>query len=297
MFLFRRTKRLKKAAIALPFLLGITATAADARPSKTVVLAPSSKWHSKWEEKTCVLARAFGTGKDRILLRFERFGPSGGFQLVLTGAMLTPIKPFARFSIAYEPNVSVHKVENLLVSKTYDGTRSVFISSTALLKPLGKGAPSPKITPAIERAVTQISVFSVRNKTVTLATGALDRPMAALRACTDDLVKQWGLDPKVRNTLSRAVKPLTPSQSWLKSRHYPWFESLRGQSSIVNFRLLVDEHGAPTDCEIQRSYSGENFDARTCELIMRNARFAPALDSSGTPVASFYINTVSWIMK
>ena len=67
-----------------------------------------------------------------------------------------------------------------------------------------------------------------------------------------------------------------------------------GYEGIVNFRLLVDQAGKPTDCEVQRSTRPKEFDDAVCRAAMRRAEFEPALDAQGKPVPSYWIATVNF---
>ena len=56
------------------------------------------------------------------------------------------------------------------------------------------------------------------------------------------------------------------------------------------FRLLVlvDAAGAPTRCTAPEKTAEEVFKQAACGVIMQSARFEPAIDAEGTPIASFY---------
>ena len=91
--------------------------------------------------------------------------------------------------------------------------------------------------------------------------------------------------------------PLSNPGTWLRSGDYPGGALFKGAQALVSFRLAVDAGGAPTACEIQRSYSGELFDKASCKGLMARARFAPALDADGKPIASYFASTIKWIMR
>ena len=52
----------------------------------------------------------------------------------------------------------------------------------------------------------------------------------------------------------------------------------------------------PTGCRVLYRTNPDEFADLTCALISKRARFAPALDAKGTPVKSFYISNVRWVM-
>ena len=58
---------------------------------------------------------------------------------------------------------------------------------------------------------------------------------------------------------------------------------------------MVSAEGVPTKCAIQQATSSPEFTKLTCDLLVKRARFSPALDRDGKPVASFYTNSVRWL--
>ena len=65
-------------------------------------------------------------------------------------------------------------------------------------------------------------------------------------------------------------------------------------SGSASFVLAIDARGKVTDCTIVRSTGHNELDNATCSLIERRAKFNPAKDSHGNPVAGSYANTVNW---
>lgn len=61
-----------------------------------------------------------------------------------------------------------------------------------------------------------------------------------------------------------------------------------GQDSI-HFIVMVDADGRATSCELEGA-AGETVDGQdACQSIVRSARFDPALDADGEPMASFVV--------
>ena len=65
---------------------------------------------------------------------------------------------------------------------------------------------------------------------------------------------------------------------------------------IVRFRLDVDPTGAPAGCRVLYRTNPDDFADLSCRLLMKRARFNPALDAAGKPVKSYYINNIRWVM-
>lgn len=258
-------------------------------------LTQFSPWHVDWTDHTCLMRRGFGSKDEPTLLQFERFAPGPGFQLLITSDRLRFLETGDRLRIAYGDGPS-EEVIGFMLGKNGSGIPTVFIGSSSLRKNISDFEIAADGVSTIESQVSSITL-SWNNNRLKLITGALDKPFEALRSCTDDLVKTWGLDPQVQKTLTRRVDPLTSPGDWLKSPDYPRSALRRGGQAIVNFRLTVDALGVPSDCEVQRSYSGDDFDDRTCVLLMQRARFKPAINIEGNAVESFYAHLVKYVIR
>lgn len=231
-------------------------------------------------------------------MTFERFGPGPFFQLVLISNRLKHVSNDDRVTLTFGDENRQDYSKRFRMGETQSGTPTLFFPATALVPRdvMDPDQPATLPDPARESGITQVTVQS-RGRHVIFKTGELGRPFASMRECIDSLVRNWGFDPQALSSLSRSATPLTPIKSWLRSTDYPAGALIGGHQAIVNFVLFVDAQGQPTRCILPRSYSGEDFEKATCSKLMERARFEPALDAQGNPVASFYFNTVSWIMR
>jgi hypothetical protein len=152
------------------------------------------------------------------------------------------------------------------------------------------------VGPEREKAIKYLRIGKPLRQTVILETGAMQKPLEALGKCVDDLMTTWSIDVERHKTLTEPVKPLTSPGEWIVSRDYPAKMLSAGQPAIVEFRLSVGADGKPTGCHIQSTTRPKEFDAAVCGSLMRRARFAPALDGAGKPIASYYRNTVNFTM-
>jgi hypothetical protein len=64
----------------------------------------------------------------------------------------------------------------------------------------------------------------------------------------------------------------------------------------VDFRLVVDATGKPTDCAVLTMEAIDDFIRATCDRLMKRARFQPARDTHGNAVTGVYVNSVLWIV-
>lgn len=278
---------------------GSASFSASAASAPTVYPA-SSPWNVHYADDSCLLVRKFGAGKKKVLLRFEKIGPSEQFSLTVLGGPLRLNSGLTtRVSLTFGPGGTPDVRERApLGDMVVDEERLplVIVESASLY---GKPAESVLETvargPAAEARLTQLKVDLRGGSSFILQLGPMDKPMAALRTCMDNLVAGWGVDPEVQRTLRSAPVPLDSPGEWLRSSDYPGAMLARGQSAVVRFRLVVDASGAVTGCAIPSSTKGDEFGKVTCNVLTKRARFTPAVDANGRPVASYYVNSVTWL--
>jgi hypothetical protein len=74
------------------------------------------------------------------------------------------------------------------------------------------------------------------------------KSLDAMGACMNEMVKRWGLDPAVQQSLTRSATPLNYPGDWVTSDDYPTNRLRKGESAIVNFRVIVNAEGRVSSC-------------------------------------------------
>ena len=87
---------------------------------------------------------------------------------------------------------------------------------------------------------------------------------------------------------------LVPGSLSIGPNDYPLAALRAEQQGTVSFRLSVGPDGMPSRCAITASSGSADLDLATCNLVLSRARFRPARDGSGQPIASAYSNRVAW---
>jgi hypothetical protein len=258
-------------------------------------LSPSSTWNVNYAEDSCQLLRSFGPENERITLRLEQFAPSEHFYLTIaghplksTGTLRTTLK------LGFPPG-PISEITALSGTFGEQNNQFVMAGSWTFRGSAGKANPAVSILTEARKVTSFVIDQKHDDADYIVATGPMDKPMAALRTCTDELVRHWGLDVEAQRTLTSPASPLTSQVTWLKASDYPIEAWQSGASAVVNFRLMVDATGTPTDCALQASTAGEAFRELTCRLLLKRARFTPARDSAGKPIASYFISAVQWL--
>ncbi|GGB67048.1 energy transducer TonB [Blastomonas aquatica] len=82
--------------------------------------------------------------------------------------------------------------------------------------------------------------------------------------------------------------------SWATPNDYPARALREERAGTTRFRVSIGPDGRVTDCQIIGSSGHADLDQATCTNVTRRARFRPALDAAGNPIADSYSNAVRW---
>lgn len=278
-------------AIAAAFL-------APGASAKRIDLEPSSKWNVDFGVEKCRLARYFGEGEDRHLLMFDQYAPSVGFGMTVSGPALERFQSRKRTSLSFSPDQEPRRTEPHAGKVEGVGGAVIYsylglASGTGTEEPVQPAASLPQLDPAQGDEIAYIRLAQ-GGRDVLLNTGPLGETFKVLNLCTQQLVKDWGLDPQKHLTAQRQVRWL--NQEGVVRRiqsDYPRAALSRGEQGIMRMRVMVDETGAVTDCAILEATRVESLESPACREMMR-AEFDPALDVEGKPFASYYATSITY---
>lgn len=267
--------------------------------ARTLSLSPRSHWLLEKSEDRCVMSRQFGTDDRTIFTQFARYGPSDDFAFNLIGRPFGNL--YQRQPVSLRFGTDGKFVAHGAMIGDFKDLPMLFLSGRLDNLDISRWhrehpdeAP-PAITPNQEAAVTSMEVqFS--GLALHLELGSLAKPMFALRKCTDELLQSWGLDPLEQASLVQHVTPLERPTTWLHPKDFPPASERAGKQAVLSFRLMVAADGNPTACSIQeRAQADPAISQATCSALMKRARFKPARRADGTPVASYFIDSVNWV--
>lgn len=105
----------------------------------------------------------------------------------------------------------------------------------------------------------------------------------------------FGTPPRPAVAASPAV-PRGARSSWIEADDYPAAALRSAQEGTVTVKLAISSSGGVAGCDILRSSGSSALDETTCRMIQRRARYRPAFDHDGRPVASFDRHTVRWTL-
>lgn len=286
------------------------ATPANAKDEKLpLILMPSSPWNLDYADDSCRLARIFGEGDDKVAFYIERYEPGDRFFLMVAGGPLDgSSRTNARFGFgpngkeregtgemgsfgAYAPALFESNMALMPLSDDNDDYNAL-TSFDAEKTAADTDVLGQELSAAQEANIEWLEVQRRSKQPVRLALGPMGEPMAAMRTCTQQLLTDWGIDVEAHKGLTRRATPTRNPGRWMSSSDYPTGLLRKGMQGLVQVRLSVGTDGKPTQCHIQKSTRPQGFDDAVCDALMRKARFDPALDKDGKPLASYWRTSV-----
>lgn len=279
------------AAIAAFGALAGTAHATDAGTTPRV-FKPAGNWTADYGEDYCRLERNFSNGTDQLSLAMDRIQPGVGTRMILVGDTVKLYRRAVTVGFRFLPSGG-DRMGQLLRSETPGGSQYLLITPVFMAAPPKPGAPPP---PTYDRAKEQDFAGTIDGILLTdgtidpieIDTGNLKPVIGALQACTDDLLKYWGLDVEKHRTEKRPVLPDGDTSKWLPQGTIPFSDFAKLSGGVNMIRLMVDATGKPTDCKIHFPSLDETTNKKICDSLLENAHFLPALDADGNPFASYY---------
>lgn len=261
-------------------------------------LKPLSPWGLDYAEGNCRLARMFGAEDDRHLIIIDQAWPSDAFSLTLAGSSFRRYQRGDRVYLGLKHDVPMQRIELPPIGELGDFGPAIIITNTYLNPEGEEASPSLKragLDPVDGSKIDRVLIERA-NRALSFETGNLEDAFAALNTCTDDLLTEWGLDPQKHRSYQPA-EWLNPEEIAKRiQRRYPLTARNRGEQAIFKMRVIIDEKGTMTDCEINAATEAKNLESPACEE-MKAAQFKPALDAQGSPMASFYGTSISYRMS
>jgi TonB family protein len=256
---------------------------ATAAATPSVPKQPTGKWLVEYGKDQCLLSRNYGTEAKPLILTFERLPMTSKVSVYVlkTGDNRDMVRGQAAVSAgAAEAN----DIRYAAYSTQDRKLRVITLDMDAKL--LEAAEQSGAIHIGVRREVDES--FAVPR--IQLAVQALDD-------CVLDLGRLWGFPVEKQKQMRQAAEPVTPLMKLFDGNDYPrkaiWNEEM-GRAKAV---LYIDATGTPTNCSLTRSTGSKSLDETTCALLMKRARFHPAIDKDGQPMPTLDATNVVWLIS
>ncbi|WP_338242115.1 hypothetical protein [Aurantiacibacter hainanensis] len=301
---------IRNLALAVATMASAAAVPSYAQDAEPRIFAMQDSWTLDAGDDYCRLAASFTDGDDEIGFALERNRAENFARLILIGEPLTTYRGTEALGYSYMPNGTQRRAM-FLRSETDEGLPyfnlgNVIFGPDPFARPAAQAAAAPPASPPPAGAfvvppydrqaerefaagIDGIAIVDGLRQPVQLDTGNMEAPIEALQACTDDLLRVWGLDFEKHRSMTRRASPVGNAWEWLATGTIGFgdFRLLGGGANPV--RVMVDAQGQPTACEVHWPSLSERTNRRICSQIMENGEFTPALDADGEAMASYWM--------
>jgi TonB family protein len=303
-------------ARALSILAGfaLVATATAPVAAAPLRLAPTSDWQLRAYDDKCRMIREFGEGEDAMTLWIDKGGPGPGVNLTLIGrAVRSPYGAYVR--VGFAPGEPVER--NFITANSSKGRPVLGLFGVVPVSLLAESA-AKEAAPAtdaeesvdfaqaaatefadeatLRKRFAAIEALELSGGVIDPVTLELDRflPMSDdLMKCAMELTKRLSQDLVAAG--GKRVEPVD-QQIWAAKiqENYPAHLARTGQQGTVAVRLTINKQGSPTFCEVTANSGPVSFNDTACLQLLRHARFSPATNADGEPVASFWSTRITY---
>jgi hypothetical protein len=267
-------------AAALSALCALPATAQPAP-------AQPARWHLDGATDRCVLTRRLEGTPAPATFILRTIPGSGRYDIILAAPDLPGDlrRPGRAISLSLAPGGQA---------------RALRAAPVDLPRALGDGtvfAPLPAAIAAELARATTVQVADDRGRTLgswAIPLGA--RAAEALAYCEAEKLVDWGADPAGFEPGATRPRPREDPARWLTQRDFGLATALTSAAYAAVFRLTLDREGRATGCTLIESAGNVDL-AGACRALRSRARYEPARDAAGNPIASVAIHMVSVRME
>lgn len=241
-------------------------------------------------------------------MEFRRFGPGTALQTIV-GSNSTKARNNGQFRYRFSEADDWQIAGYAIAMELNSGDSAVLFTSSIPLPARPEGGDeltqiqtylTSNDLKAAEQAgaaaVREITLVGAFGRRLTLRLGSLEKPIAALQGCIDELMSHWNIDVDAHKTLSRPAVPVNLAEV-PRMMDYPPRMVREHMPGLVNVRLAVDDTGRITDCHIQMPLSDPAFEESSCADIQHALDFDPALDKDGKPIPSYWVTRVVFTLN
>lgn len=278
------------------FMLQVSSPAIAAT-DELLQMTPSSRWAINYEQDSCALQRSFENGSDRAALELRSFWDDDNLEVTVASTVSSGAGREVRTRFEPDSKFSKSRDVGFLQAPPMTGVR---YTDSLLPAELKTQASRRREWPqserdARERAITEMRIAGAFRQVLALRTGQMSDAMAALRTCLDNLKRRAGFDPVVQRSLSQKVVGFDQMNWARRAQGELPSEILRSRGSgYALLRVLVGSDGKVTACTSLRSSGAATFPKYACDTALKYARFKPAVDAHGKPVASATITKLTY---
>jgi protein TonB len=163
--------------------------------------------------------------------------------------------------------------------------------------PLPQVIPTPKPAPDTPLTIpqTRVDLTPLPSTLPQLPlTPTMPTPWAGSTAIPTPDVPTAPPTPQVRHGDPVTARPMGRPGDWATPEDYPSVDLNAEHEGVTHFSLSIGADGRVSGCTVTGSSGWPGLDGATCKLIMKRARFSPALDESGQATTGGFASAIRW---
>lgn len=264
----------------IPLISSALALAVASAPSSAPAPRPG-KWIVDWGDQRCSLIRE--TGGDAPVTLMVRTVPGAGqaelwlFDPKWSGPTFTG---YEEVDVSLMP--SAFRATQFALSVRFQGLKGIAVTALerGFLENLAGAA--------------ELRIERGRRRLAEVRLPGSARALQSLQACEAAVLRDWGFDPAVMETLSRTPTPVVSPARWFSEADYP-MEAVRARiAGSVLTRLVIGADGRVEQCALVEASGAPVLDRLTCELLVKRGRYEPTLTASGEAVRAMSSVRIHW---
>jgi hypothetical protein len=270
---------------ALGWLAAVACLAGPAHASAAEVpervdLLPLGDWETHISADECIISRSFGDSESPTLLELLSVDTwDGGFFVALPESMFEG-EP-SSFQASWLPGGNLVTVNSPKRETSRGGRPTVIFRPGFSNDVLAKMSPDEWVEyyrsgsgRRYWQSIEGLSIVEPSGRRTFIATGPIAGMFDAFDDCTRDLLIAKGIDPADEQRSDHRV--ILRDAATLRNRllaDVPPIIRFRDRRTHVGFMLYVDSEGRPTSCRLLSMPYDADYEERSCDLLMREARF------------------------
>lgn len=253
-------------------------------PERPSAIVPADRWEVEGANGRCIASRRFGDPADPITISFKTVLFSGVSVIIIEPQRIRNSLPpllQQRETGAFVSNERVPKFTTMRIARLKDGKQVTNFSMKrdAFLA---------------MRAAGELWTYS-KNHNRYVKLPAMDDVGKLLDSCEEALAESLGLPVAEQRRL--AVLPVEKSgKPVFNTNDYPRGALIQNKGASTVVAVMVEADGQASRCHIVDRSNVPELDQRTCTVLMKRARFSPAVDTAGRAVRALSPVRVTWLI-
>lgn len=241
-------------------------------------LAPTGKWDVQYADSMCVASRAFGPAADSVVFGIRPWPRSDTAEIFLVIKEAAGKAASGKGSILLTPGEAIAATYSSVSNKAGERVTQLRVASDDIARLAG---------------ATTVTIIAGK-ETATLAPSGVPAVLTALKPCSADLQKRWGIDPGEDALIATEAKRKGGAIDWNSGKYPPEALALQAQGTTT-IVWTIGTDGRVSQCRVAVTSGDDSLDAASCAKV-KSARYTPAIGKNGKPMESHSTARVTWVL-